>query len=218
MITLNDIAAELNPQNLTGRFDKTSFASGAATSIINKAAATVRAALPERYRRMSRCVTGLVLARESDGVTVEFPIPAIARVADGAKSKVWVGYRGRWGDRRTVDAVTATWGAESVTLATAPDDGALVAADVWHSGAAAPELLRRYALDLAVHDVLMALPSLCLDDTLRQSYAMRVDQAREDLRELARGRLRIDEWDELELVDDAETVGVEGPGIWSIGW
>ena len=218
VITIDDIAAELNPQNVATRFDKTTFSTAASANIISKAVATVRASLPEKYRRMARCVSGLVLSREANPAVLTYSIPAIARVPDGARSHVWVGHRGRWGDRRVADAVTVTWGTDAVTLSAAPEYGVLIAADVWHTGVSAPTLLRRYALDLAVHDVVMALPSLCLDDSLRQSYSQRLDQTREDLREMSRGRLRLDEWDELELVDDQETVGVEGSGTWRIGW
>lgn len=216
MITASDLQNYLNPEAATTKFLSANY-SAAVTSAINDATAIVKANCNERNRRLLTTVGGLCLTRDAAGGEVTFAIPTVARNATTNAVKVWVNYCGLWRDRKLRDAVTSTNDSSSVTLATALSEGDSAIAHVPHAGTNIPQLLKSMCLTFAVHNMLMRSPRL-VGPIDKELFAIELQNARDDLKSMRRGEYIIDEWAELDQVDDMETISPPGAGYTDVGW
>ena len=212
MITLADLENELNSEGNVKKFSVDNH-TVAANRAINGAMSTVKANLNENYRRMLTVVSGLLLVKAAAGGETEFDLPAGFSFTS---VRVWKNHVGVWRDRDIRDCVEATLsgdlsGGFKITLATPLDEDDQLICDLFHTNDPAPELLKKYCLDLAVNQLCRTVRTL-VSETDRMTLDMELTHLREDLRLLRRGELRIDEWDDLKLINEMETISRVGYG------
>lgn len=211
-----DVQALLNPTAAAKKFLWSGLDSTAASALLANAQTAVYACLPEVYRRLKVRATGYVLTREATQGQASFSIPTVLQTASTVT--VWRNLAGVYGDRKVADAEASTLAGSTVTLDEACDEGDVVVCDVVHNFANPPAVLKRLAAWMVVSDIVTGMPNL-MGDTDRTHLQAQIDAARADMRDLRAGRLRIDEWDELDFVRENETVTVEGPTmLYPTGW
>ncbi len=189
--------------------------------LITKGHAILNSYLPVEYQDMWQIINGLVLTRSATEGQTAFALPTSATVCTAIT--VWKNldcpYRDRI--RRDAEAATLNVGGTIVTLTTAATEGDIVVADVTHNGTNVPEILKQLLIDLLCAKLqLENMQSLALDGTQHANAQDLMTRTREDLTRLQTGKMRISEWDRLDLVDDTETAYPES-GIGTvdfIGW
>ncbi len=219
LLATTDIDAYLNAQNKTTKFAASGLTATASTNIIANAEAVIKSYLPEQYRRLMTRAPGLYLTREAtDGENKTFSIPTVLRNATTTQVWVWVDYNGTWRDRIRDEAVDATVTSTSITLDDALLTGQVAIAEINHTFDNPPQILKHFATLIAVQDLYNRLPTL-ISPSDRTWFEEQVRGVREDLRALRAGKMRIDEWDALDLIEENETVGVDGFGLLEpTGW
>lgn len=213
MITSSDIENELNSEGNVKKFNADNH-SVAVQRAINGAVSQIKANLNENYRRMLTVISGLQLTKGAVSGEVEFDLPAGFTFT---QAYVWKNYCGVWRDRDIRDCVSATLSGDlesgyKLTLADALDEDDTIVCDLFHSNDPAPELLKKYCLDLAVNQLCRTIRTLVADSD-RMTLDSELIHLREDLRLLRRGELRIDEWDDLKLINEMETISRVGYGV-----
>lgn len=217
MIVAADIELYLNPEGVASKYTTAAQAAGMVDDVIAYSIGRTRAYLPEKYRRMMRTVAGLVLTREAADGDTTFTLPTVCTTASAVT--VWVNPTGFYGDRKKEDKVAATLTGATVTLTDALDEGDVVVCDVVHGFNNPPALLKSLCLDLAVAEIYSRKSSLAIDPETRQANRDRQLDALDMLKRISKGELRIDEWDELDLVGEFETVTPGGQGyLHPDGW
>lgn len=225
-VTDTEIEQYLNMEGLASKFSASAQSAGAMATVRANADAVIKAHLSAKHMAMQSEVCGYWLTRKAEGGETEFSLPAAMWAPQ--ECYVWVNYCGAWRDRdpnKTVPVTITPVGAPTVTdykvvLSEQLQAGDTAIMDVYHSGINAPVLLKKLALDVAVYDLITRKQSLCNDPIARDNY-QRMDQlAREMLSNLLKGRIRIDEWDQLSrrIIPENQTVSPEGHGTFIVGW
>jgi hypothetical protein len=159
----------------------------------------------------------LILTSDAADDETEFVIPAVLRAVDTDKLRLWKNYRGMWADRKRSDALVLTDDftynslTGTITLLEGLSEGDALYAEVWHDLTNPPQLLKDFALEMAVRAIMKAIPTLVDEERARQ---IENDRASTDqrMRDLMRGELRIAEWDDLEFIAERETISDYGFG------
>lgn len=221
-ITNQDIVDYLNPTGNTRRLLTTTIGAGVWAKVIARAEAVVKGYTPEDYSGWTERVSGLVLTREAEDGETTFTLPTA--VQDASSAYVWVNHPKLWRDRKKADAFSVGAGITvtdtQVVLDEALSEGDVVVADVYHDGSNIPQLLKNYTIEVAACTfVLNEMKSLAFDDFHFQTYSDQLARVREDLIRLQNGKIRLDEWDSLDIIGANETAYSFGPGtIWPTGW
>lgn len=219
-VTGANIETFLNPEGSATKYLNASQNADAVASVVANANATIKGYMPEKYRRMMRHYQGVYLTKNAADGQTEFTLPSGLGVVDTDNSYIWVNLPGTYGDRDVHDAVAYTLAVDGVTITLddALDEGDVVVMEIKHDGSTPPSILKKLALDVAVNEMLVRKPSLVNDPTLQLMYQQNYENSRRMLRDLSAGKLRIDEWDNLEIVMEHETATPEGPGEMIVGW
>lgn len=219
MITPSDIENELNSEGNVKKFTAANHVT-ATNRAISGAISRVKSNLTENYRRMIKVISGLVLTESAAGGETEFDLPSGFTFTG---INVWKNHVGVWRDRRLVNCVGATLSGDlesgyKVTLDEPLRECDFLVCDLPHDNDPAPELLKKICLDLAVNQLCRTIRTLVAESD-RMTLDMEITHLRDDLRLLRRGELRIDEWDELKLINEMETITPVGYGtIGADGW
>lgn len=222
-VTSQELDGYLNPEGSECKFLSANQSAGVVQSVINNANATVRGYLPEVYRRMQRTVSGYRLTQYAEEGRTTFLLPTTLRYVDEEESSVWVNlcgvYRDRLNKPKAEFTIEPAGGDTQVLTLTHPlKEGDSAVADFRYSLDNPPQVLKSLALQLAVYEMVVRKPALANDDRMYQLYQDNNNQAIQTLRDMSKGRIRIDEWDEFDLVAETETVSPEGFGIIIPGW
>lgn len=222
-VTAQELQDFLNPEGLESKYLTTNQSANVVTSVLNNANSTVRGYLPEVYRRMQRTISGFVLTRSAKAGTTSFVLPESLRYVDEEESRVWVNLCGVYRDRLSQPQAefsieTAGGDSQILTLNNPLNDGDVVVADLRYDMSKAPQILKSLALQLAAYEMMTRKNALVNDADIYQQYQDSNAIALQTLRDLSKGRIRIDEWDELDLIAETETVSPEGWGIITPGW
>lgn len=219
LITSTDLQNALNPDGSNTGFLAANRTTNVVTNIIADSEAIVKSYCPEEYRQFFTEVCGYYLTRDATAAQVASPafsVPTIARNCTSAN--VWINFNGTWRDRRVEECAESTAASTTITVSTTFEEGDTLIADIYHDGTNSPQVLKKWCIDLAVNEMVMRLPSLQISPVMRQMYADRITQTRDDLLQLSKRRLRLHEWDALVLVKENETAWGSGTGMLFPSW
>lgn len=217
MITSSDVEHVLNPEANAKKFLAARVSSTIWTEIINSVKAKVYSHLPLNYAENMTKICGTWLTHEAVGGELTFSVPTVAQSAVDATSAVWVNYAGVYHDRKRSDRVTATFSATTITLATALSEGDYAIADISHSFANPPQLLKSLAVELAVDEVCFRLREL-VDPKDRADNTERITRTWDQLRDIRQNKIVIEEWSALDQVREYEPITRPGEGILIPAW
>lgn len=209
LVTEADVLDYLNPNDSSRKIQAGVISASRLATIVANAEKQVWAHCPEEYRKLRSCVSGYWFTHGAATGDAEFAVPEIALVPSSVVA--WKNPTFAWVDRHkyTSDAEALTIleddGAYSIELDEPLAERDVLIADIYHSGAGIPQLLKTYALNLAVVDTIRSFPTLAMGAELRMNYETLRQETREDLARLLAGKLKIDEWDELDLIPENET-------------
>ena len=217
IVTFTEIGYALNPTSAASKFQTSGISSTIQAQVLAAVDAQIKAYTPPTYLPFFTRFAGLVITREAVQGAYSYVLPAAAAKASTTECVFWRNFTGRWRDRRVSDAVSATvtQGATTatVTLDTALDEGDTLIGDVVHDGTILPGILKRWAVDLGVSELVYLMPTLQLDSELRAIDDRRNDQTLMELRDFRGGKIRLAEWDGLDFIDENETVWPRGTGL-----
>lgn len=203
MIDFSDIENELNPSGSATKFKSSNY-TVAVERAINNATAMVKGNLPEKYRRLITLHSGIVLTNSSQSGDFEFPLPPGFGYISGV---VWINYTGLWKDRNSQEFVPVTVSGDMAVMPDPLSSGDSVVGDFVPGSGSTPQIIKSFALKLACNELRRTIPALVADAD-RQSLDNDLIFLRQDLKDLRRSDLRIDEWDSLSglLIQELQTV------------
>lgn len=217
-VTAAEVEGFLNIEGIATKFTSANQNATALSNVLASADAVIKSYLTERHRECMDIVTGLILTKSAMQGQTEFILPPAVLDVVTDQSYVWVNPVGTYDDRCHSDSAAFTVVGDKVTLADSLSDGDVVVMDVFHTGKNPPVILKKYALDIAVNDIVLRKPALVNDPVLRDMFLRNYEAAERALTRISKGQSRIDEWDKLPRVLGHQTVSREGPGRIIVAW